>query len=536
MGKLRKLNGLKTLACFRARWTGRCSGRQNLAAALSLLPLLLAVLGLMPVAAAGESALAQAVAAESAGHPGATGVLLVDTGREALAERDALIDAATRTIDAQYYIWNPDASGRYLAGRLLAAAGRGVRVRILLDDINIAGRDASLAALAAHPLIEIRIYNPAAARSGIRRLWGFAREFSRLNRRMHNKSFTVDGAVSIIGGRNIGDEYFDLDPAKNFRDREVLVAGPVVAGITAGFEAFWTSRWTELARSLAAEALSPAQLNAARGRLDAAAAELASLGHAMPAVRADAGTHAGALLPRLTWAPAQLVVDLPPDGDETMADSSRPQAVAQALYDLAESAQQEIVLESAYLILDARTLAQAATLTSRGVSIRALTNSLASNDLVTNHSGYARQRKAMLASGLELFELRPDAGACQRLIATAGGCANGREFALHSKSLVVDRRVVYVGSFNINLRSTYLNSETALIIHSPLLAERIAASIEELMAPDSSWQVLRRASGGLEWRTDSGSGPVVETHEPMSGFWRRFTSRVYRMFPLEKYL
>ncbi|MCL4792857.1 MAG: phospholipase D family protein, partial [Gammaproteobacteria bacterium] len=131
----------------------------------------------MPVAAAGESALAQAVAAESAGHPGATGVLLVDTGREALAERDALIDAATRTIDAQYYIWNPDASGRYLAGRLLAAAGRGVRVRILLDDINIAGRDASLAALAAHPRIEIRIYNPAAARSGIRRVWGFARAF-----------------------------------------------------------------------------------------------------------------------------------------------------------------------------------------------------------------------------------------------------------------------------------------------------------------------------------------------------------------------
>ncbi|MCL4780950.1 MAG: phospholipase D family protein, partial [Gammaproteobacteria bacterium] len=164
------------------------------------------------------------------------------------------------------------------------------------------------------------------------------------------------------------------------------------------------------------------------------------------------------------------------------------------------------------------------------------TNSLASNDLVTNHSGYARNRRAMLESGLELFELRPDARACQRLVAVAGGCANGREFSLHSKSLVVDRRLVYVGSFNINLRSTYLNSETALIIDSPVLAERIAASIEELMAPDSSWQVLRRASGGLEWRTATGSGAVVEKHEPMTGLWRRFQSRFYRMFPLEKYL
>lgn len=490
----------------------------------------------MPVVAAGDASLAQAVAAASASHPRTSGVLLIDTGRAALSERDALIDAATRTIDAQYYIWNPDASGCYLAARLLTAAGRGVRVRILLDDINIAGRDAVLAALAAHPFVEVRVYNPAAARSGIRRLWGFVREFSRLNRRMHNKSFTVDGAVTIIGGRNIGNEYFDLDPAKNFRDRELLVAGPVVADVTAGFEAFWTSPWTQLVNSLVAKLSSAADLDAARARLDAAGAELAALGHALPAVRADAATWADGLLPRLIWAPARLVVDLPPDRAEAMADSSTPQAVARALNSLAESAQQEIVLESAYLILDEPTLAEAKMLVSRGVRIRALTNSLASNDLVTNHSGYARNREAMLKSGLELFELRPDAEACRRLIATVGGCADGREFALHSKSLVVDRRIVYVGSFNINLRSTYLNSETALIIDSPILAEQIAASIEELMAPDSSWQVLRRGSGGLEWHTVTGSGRVVVTHEPMSGLWRRVTSRFYRMFPLEKYL
>ena len=479
--------------------------------------------------------LAQSIASASAEYPGNSGVLLVDTGHEALAERDALIDAAARTIDAQYYIWNSDASGRYLAARLLTAADRGVRVRILLDDINFSGRDTALAALAEHPRVEVRVYNPAASRSRVGRLFSLAREFSRLNRRMHNKSYTVDGAVTIVGGRNIGNEYFDLDPVRNFRDREVLVVGPVVADVAAGFEAFWTSPWTKPVSALVGDALSPQQLDAVRGRLDLAGAELQALGHVPAAVRADADAYATGLLSRLIWVPVRLVLDQPPDR-VAITDSSQPQAVAQALHSLVRSAQREILLESAYLILDDGNLSDMVELSARGISVRALTNSLASNDLVTNHSGYARHRRAMLASGMELFELRPDAGACQRLVVTAGGCTDDREFSLHSKSLVVDRRIVYVGSFNINLRSTYLNSETALIIDSPAFAERIAASIEELMAPDSSWQVLRSASGRIEWRTETAAGPLVVTHEPMTGIWRRFKSRFFRLFPMEKYL
>ncbi len=529
--------GEKTLNYLRLIWVTGFPVRwavRNIFCLSALVIMLQAGLPVYGAAVDSDTWLGQAVKAASAGYPGTSGVLLVDTGHEALAERDALIDSAVRTIDAQYYIWNSDASGRYLAARLLAAAERGVRVRILLDDINIAGRDAALEALAEHPLIEIRIYNPAAARAGVRRLFGLVREFSRLNRRMHNKSFTVDRAVTIVGGRNIGNEYFDLDPLKNFRDREILVAGPIVADVTAGFEAFWTSRWTQLASTLADGALSPQQLAAARGRLDGAAAELSTLGY-VPTARLDADTYATALLSRLLWVPVQLVFDQPPDS-EAMTDSSEPQAVAVALHSLEMSAQSEILMESAYLILDDDTLTETARLTARGVSIRALTNSLASNDLVTNHSGYARNRRDMLDSGIELFELRPDAAACQRLVTTASGCTEGREFALHSKSLVVDRRIVYVGSFNINLRSTYLNSETALIIDSPVLAERIAGSILELMAPDSSWQVLRSTSGGIEWRTEADQGPVVVRHEPMTGFWRRCKSRFFRMFPLEKYL
>ena len=478
--------------------------------------------------------IAERAATLAAAHPGDTGVLLLDTGAEALRERDALIAAARHSIDAQYYIWNADASGRYLGSRLLAAAERGVRVRILLDDVNVAGRDATLAALAAHPQVAIRVYNPTTARGGVLRLLNFLQDFSRLNRRMHNKSFTVDGAVAVIGGRNIGDEYFDLSPTMNFRDRDLLVVGPVVPDIAASFEAFWQSPWTLPAEQLpgadGAEPLSPAAIP---GLLATALDDVGRRGYAPPP---DIALHSrDRVLPALIWAPARLVSDPPPRADE-LADADRQQLVALALRELVAGARHEILVESAYLILGNESLAEARRLTAAGVRLRVLTNSLASNDLVTNHSGYARRREAMVDSGIELFELRPDAAACQRFVRRAAGCAPAAAFALHSKSLVVDRRVVYVGSFNLNLRSTYLNSETALIVESAALATKAAASSEELMAPDSSWQVRRGEAGSLIWVTGEGAEEVVVDREPESGLGKRVQSRFYRLFPMEKYL
>jgi cardiolipin synthase C len=263
-----------------------------------------------------DGVLGQATAALAAEHPGQSGVLLLDTGIEALRQRDALIEAAERTIDAQYYIWNADASGRYLAARLLTAAERGVRVRIILDDINAAGRDEAIARLAAHPNVQVRIYNPTAARQGFLRLVGFISDFSRLNRRMHNKSFTADGAVTIVGGRNVGDEYFDLDPEMNFRDRELLAAGPVVRDVGAGFEAFWNSTWTRPVESLAV----------ADGELDilevltAAVGEVTALGYRVPDDLP--GEVVARTLPSLLWAPARLVFDAPPTADEIEASDT----------------------------------------------------------------------------------------------------------------------------------------------------------------------------------------------------------------------
>jgi putative cardiolipin synthase len=490
-------------------------------------PVLVALALVTGIAAADD--LRAATANAAAAHPGQSGLLLVDTGGQALQYRDALIPAASRTIDAQYYIWNSDAAGRYLAARLMGAADRGIQVRVLLDDINVAGRDAVFAALAAHPNVQIRIYNPSRARSGFLRLLDFVSDFSRLNRRMHNKSFTVDGAVSIVGGRNIGNEYFDLDPEKNFRDRELLVAGPVVSDVALGFEAFWNSSWTRPVESLAG----PHRTLDEPALLAAATAEVAQLGYIPP--NDSAREVAAPALAALLWAPAHLVFDPPPTASE-IQDSSRAQPVAQELRRVVATARDEILVESAYFILGDESLAEAARLHAAGVRMRALTNSLASNDLVTNHSGYARRRPAMLDAGIELHELRPDAAACRRLVTVSRACDQAPAFALHSKSLVVDRRLVYIGSFNLNLRSTYLNSETALIVESPELATQVARSVEELLQPDSSWQVTRGERGSLEWTTEVDGKVVRESHEPMTGTWRRFTSGFYRLFPLEKYL
>jgi putative cardiolipin synthase len=473
------------------------------------------------------------MASRAPGPAGTSAVALLDTGADALRVRDALIEAARDRIDAQYYIWNADASGRYLAARLLAAAGRGVRVRVLLDDVNLALDDPVLAALVAHPHVAVRVYNPLPGRRGVARVLSFLGDFGRLNRRMHNKSFTVDGVVTVIGGRNVGDEYFDLDPEVNFRDRELVAVGPVVAGVGDAFEAFWRSPFTTPAGDLPGNG-APSTRPDPAALVAATLPAVAAAGYA--AATAPLDWFRGRVLAELVFAPVRLVWDPPPD-PATAADATRPQPVATALRELVAATHREVLVESAYFILGDESLATAGALTSRGVRLRALTNSLASNDLVTNHSGYARRRPAMLRAGIELHELRPDAAACLRLVTVSPACTVAPGFSLHSKSLVLDRRVVYVGSFNLNLRSAYLNSETALIVESPELAARVAASIEELLAPASSWEVRLAGDGAVEWRGQGADGGAVVTRrEPASGAWRRFQSGVYGLFPLEKYL
>lgn len=464
-------------------------------------------------------------------HEGQSGFTVLDSGTDALLDRLVLIEAAQRSLDLQYYIWNSDVTGRYLAARIYAAAERGVRVRILLDDFNTGDRDAVLAALDAHPQIEIRIYNPIDR--GAPRGVGMIRDFSKVNRRMHNKSLTADGAATIIGGRNIGDEYFDASHELNFRDRDVLAVGPVVEQLGRAFDEFWNSEWAQPIGAIATEKLTAEDWDQRRAHAAESQKTLVQSGYDLSQDPAQALASFTSIVRQLVWARARLVVDELPDATD-LQSSDAPKAVAVALRELTSNAQNEVLIESAYLIPGDAALDLLSQLQSRNVRVRALTNSLASNDLSTNHSGYARRRPQMLRAGVELHELRPDAASCATL--TPDRCAQGAAFGLHAKSVVFDRRIVYVGSFNLNLRSALLNTETALIIDSPVLAEQVAASIEANMQTQNSWQVAFDERKHLRWTTQRDGKVERSSHEPKTGWWRRTVASFYGWFPLEKYL
>ena len=452
-----------------------------------------------------------------------TAVLLQDSGWDALAQRLALIETAEHSIDIQYYIWNSDFSGQYLASRLVAAADRGVQIRVMLDDINLNEREDLLTTLDAHPQIEIRIFNPIPSRSGAAKWLNVLGDFSRLNRRMHNKSFSVDGVFSIVGGRNIGDEYFDLSDEINFRDRDALVMGSVVTDIQTSFGEYWNSRWSYPVNLLGGKAF--AELSV----LDEVSAPQYKHYPMLPEGKELAYDFLKELIDEMSWVKARFVYDRPVPVDED--NTSKPKATARLLNQLSRRSNQEILLESAYLIFDDNQLDELQRLTRKGVQIKALTNSMASNDLVTNHSGYAGRRKDMLEQGVQLFELKPDTALCKDSTKDLSKCAPTTAYGLHAKSSVFDREVAVVGSFNFNLRSTYLNTESILVIENHSVAESLADDIEQAMNENNSWR-LNLIEGKLHWY----SGEKTWDSEPETDLSERIKSRFLQLLPIEKYL
>lgn len=481
-----------------------------------------------PVPVPGSRLRAMAEEAASVRHE-ESGFVILDTGTDAFLQRAHLIESAQISIDAQYYIWNSDISGLYLLRRLLLAADRGVQVRLLLDDINVAGRDKQIAALDHHPNIEIRLFNPSSVRRGPAKGLAFVADFQRLNRRMHNKTFVVDGALGIAGGRNIGDEYFDLHPQMNHRDRDVLAVGPVVRAMTDNFAAYWNSPWAYPIAELVSRPVSDSEFAALVAQARLGADDTSGL-TTVPARTSElALAEIERIIPTLVWAPAELIYD--PPAEDIRESTEEPKTTADSLRQYALEANSEILIESAYLILAEPQLEMMNALRAKGVRVAAITNSLESNDLVPNHAGYARWREEMLQHGFELHELRPDAAACVIWITPSIYCEKGL-VSLHAKSIVFDRKVLYVGSFNVNLRSIFLNGETVLIIHSPELAARVADDIETAMKMENSWQVSLDDKNRLLWTSNS----ETTRQEPGAGWWKRFKSRVLSVLPIEKYL
>lgn len=430
-------------------------------------------------------------------HAGLSGIYVLDTGAEALQARAWLADHARHTIEVQYFIWSTDNIGILAAEALLRAADRGVKVRVIVDDLLIDAPDKSLLALAQHPNIDIRIYNPKSSVGVpiLKRLFNIASDFRGVNQRMHDKTFVVDGKVAITGGRNMATEYFNYNSEYNFRDRDVLLLGNVAKKIQASFENFWDSKLSIQVEELYdGIGLLKKNVNVKNDEVARIYRELHDYANSpdnfAPDVRttiAATPTAFSGLAEQMTWGNVEFISDRPGKNDNRISLGGGG-ITTTALARLVESAVDHIVIQSPYMVLSDNALDLFKRTIARGVNVRVNTNSMASSDNILASSGYRNQRKTLLKMGLSIYEYKPNPENQRKLMQKFTGRKNESPvFSLHAKSMVIDSRIVYIGTFNFDPRSENLNTEVGVIIRDEALARAVEAAIETDMKPENSW-------------------------------------------------
>jgi putative cardiolipin synthase len=456
----------------------------------------------------------------AAERPGDWFVLLND-GPTALDWRLRAIDSATESIDLQTFLWTQDTVGALVLDHLVAAAERGVMVKLLIDDTFLLGEDDILLELARHPNIEYRVFNPYKRRAdsfATRQALNLA-EFHRLDHRMHNKAMIVDNRVAIGGGRNLADEYFGLHAVANFRDLEVIVGGPVVLDVSAEFDGYWNDRWSVPIESLSHVEHTVADLDAARAVRDANV-------H-VHAEESDADRLAAwrGLVNDAVDGEATLFADDPPDENPAKA-SEAPVQVANALTDMLDAARKEIVIVSAYLIPTPELEGAVERAVARGVRIRILTNSIRSNNHLTAHSAYRNHIHELLENGAEMHEVRIDAD--DRHIYMLSPIEE-KQLALHAKALVIDNDKVFIGSANLDPRSLRINTEMGFLIESEALNAEVRKAVTPDFSTANSWQLQFDEQGQVVWV----SHDVTLTSQPAASILQRIEDWFFAHLPLE---
>jgi putative cardiolipin synthase len=487
-------------------------------------------------AAPEETALGRQFAAAERKHPGLSGFRLLPVGIDSFLLRMEMARAAQRSLDVQYFILQNDGTGKLLLEALLQAADRGVRVRILLDDYGLVGRDSELAALAQNRNVEVRIFNPFAYRGSLEFMHKaeMVADLARLNYRMHNKLFVADNELGVVGGRNIGDAYFQASPEFEFGDYDVVAAGPVVRQVSDSFDAYWNC---DLAIPIQALSGPPADALPAYRRGLAAQREALAGEAYMPSLAANrplAGILGAPL--SLTWAKAEVVYDSPEKSRVENGEQSG-YLLRKRLGEVARETRSELIIVSPYLVPGPKGIEFFQTLHERHVRVRALTNSLASTDQPSVHSGYRKVRVPMLEAGVELYEVRPVLGQPvvngESLKSPSSGL-----YALHAKVFVFDRQRLFIGSMNLDPRSLRVNTEVGLIIDSPVLASQVARRFGEIAQPANSYVVALDGSapGGapsLVWHTLENGKPQEYRQEPAATPGRRIEADALSLLPLE---
>jgi len=455
--------------------------------------------------------------------PDQSGFYPLSDGIDALAARLLLAERAEKSIDVQYYLIKNDIVGRAFIYSLLRAADRGVRVRLLLDDMFTKGYDVGMAALHSHPNFEIRIFNPF-QRGAAGRSLGALTGFSRINRRMHNKSFTIDNQITVIGGRNIADEYFGAREDAKFGDLDVVAIGPVVQEVSDMFDTYWNHQTALPAFAFVKELEDPeAALNEMRDRFEQSREEIRGSKYA-DAVRTQVLSYVETDNSVFEWAPYQLVVDSPDKGIKKKAKEA--DSIITPLIESLRSAESELIIISPYFVPRKGGIEGITEIQKRGVNVIIITNSLAANNQFTVHGGYAPSRKPLLKAGVKIYEVRPDADVAGTEFVNAGGA----KATLHTKAFIVDDKETFIGSFNFDPRSAYINTELGVIIRDPELSLVFSVLIEEALQRQT-YEVFLDEKGKVRWRAWEDGQEVIYKKEPETTWGQRFAAGFARIIP-----
>jgi cardiolipin synthase C len=488
-----------------------------------------------------ESRLGDAFQRMAKGHGSDSGFRMVSAGIEGLTARVEMIDAAQRSLDLQYYIFRADESGNLVVQALLRAADRGVRIRLLLDDGETVAGDEKILSLCSHSGFEVRIYNPLRYRghNKLRRGAEFLFNKSRVDYRMHNKLMVADNVAAIVGGRNIGNQYFQIDPGSQFGDDDVVVAGPIVPRLSAAFDEYWNSSFAIPVQAIdkrdaSAQALSryQAALDQFRERLDAEHVDKAqgALKHPFLDIMSNRAP--------LHWAPVKLVYDSPDKKDVGKGDVPG-RLIYDAIAEQANKVSAELLIITPYFVPSPDESARLAGMRERHARVRILTNSLEAAPSAEAQSGYMHYRVQLLREGVELHEVRA-------LLGSARGSGQSRaisrhgNYALHAKLFVFDRNTVFVGSMNFDQRSKRLNTEMGLLIASPELSSDIASRFDALTQLDNAYAVTLsdgvKGRQHLIWTTQDAGAEVHYDTEPARNAWQKAKVRLLSVLPLDREL
>ncbi len=455
-------------------------------------------------------------------NPGYSGIVRLPDGIDALGARLRMMELAETSIDAQYFILKNDRAGALFVGKMLLAADRGVRVRLLIDDVFTTGIDRQLTLMNSHPNIQVRLFNPLSRQSF--KYWSYLVDFERANRRMHNKSFTADNTLTIVGGRNIGEEYFELDQDILFDDYEVLAIGPVVPEVSAGFDEFWNSELSVPVEAFKIK-VDPAELDKWRAYMQEQVAPGSSSIYAQALdSKLLSNIKQGRVQP--TLAEATIVTDSPDKLLQQVGDAQMA-VLARDIGQRFRAAQKEILIVTPYFIPQESGTKLLESLLEKGIRVVIVTNSLAATNHVAVHSGYARYRKRLLQAGAKIYEIRAkntgrktDWGHSPEMV------------TLHSKASAVDRSTVFVGSLNFDPRSILINTEMGMFIESRELGVVFTANLFKEL-PRVAYRVYLDDQGALRWTYDYDGHKEVHDHEPQTTWSRRFMAGFYGLLPIE---